>query len=163
MWVSNEGSGTVSRIAPKRNKVVKTIRVGGGPNGIAVAFKKVWVADYGHSHLIRIDPVRNRVEKRISLPKADWITPSADALWVSSEGGKIYKIDPASMGVMATVTVGANPLATSLGGRQALGAEHRRQQRLGGRPGDGLGREHEPHRSEPARGRLGRGPRLGHV
>ena len=97
VWVSNEGSGTVSRIAPKRNKVVKTIRVGGGPNGIAVAFKKVWVADYGHSHLIRIDPVRNRVEKRISLPKADWITPSADALWVSSEGGKIYKIDPASM------------------------------------------------------------------
>ena len=75
VWVSNEGSGTVSRIAPKRNKVVKTIRVGGGPNGIAVAFQKVWVADYGHSHLIRIDPVRNRVEKRISLPKADWITP----------------------------------------------------------------------------------------
>ena len=113
VWVSNEGSGTVSRIAPKRNKVVKTIRVGGGPNGIAVAFKKVWVADYGHGHLIRIDPVRNRVEKRISLPKADWITPSADALWVSSEGGKIYKIDPATMAVLATVTVGANPLATA--------------------------------------------------
>jgi YVTN family beta-propeller protein len=87
VWVSNEGSGTVSRISPKRNKVVKTIRVGGGPNGIVVAFHKVWVADYGHSHLIRIDPVRNRVEKRISLPKADWITPSADALWVSSETG----------------------------------------------------------------------------
>jgi virginiamycin B lyase len=113
VWVSNEGSGTVSRIAPKRNKVVKTIRVGGGPNGIAVAFRKVWVADYGRSHLIRIDPVRNHVEKRISLPKADWITASADALWVSSETGRIYKIDPVSMAVESTVTVGANPLATA--------------------------------------------------
>jgi virginiamycin B lyase len=113
VWVSNEGSGTVSRISAKRNKVVKTIRVGGGPNGIAVAFHKVWVADYGHSHLIRIDPVRNRVEKRISLPKADWITPSADALWVSGETGKVYRVDPISMAVVATVTVGANPLATA--------------------------------------------------
>jgi YVTN family beta-propeller protein len=113
VWVSNESSHTVSRISPKRNKVVKTIRVGGGPNGIAVAFRKVWVADYGASHLIRIDPVRNRVEKRISLPKADWISASADALWVSSETGKIYKVDPSSMAVLATVTVGANPLATT--------------------------------------------------
>ena len=92
---------------------MKTIRVGGGPNGIAVAFGKVWVADYGHSHLIRIDPVRNRVEKRISLPKADWISSSADALWVSSETGSIFKVDPASMAVVATVKVGANPLATT--------------------------------------------------
>jgi YVTN family beta-propeller protein len=113
VWVSNESSGTVSRIAPKRNRVVKTIRVGGGPNGITVAFRKVWVADYGHSRLIRIDPVRNRVEKHISLPKADWISASADALWVSSETGKIYKVDPVSMAVLATVTVGANPLATT--------------------------------------------------
>ena len=35
VWVSNEGSGTVSRIAPSRNRVTKTIRVGGSPNGIA--------------------------------------------------------------------------------------------------------------------------------
>jgi len=113
VWVSNESSHTVSRISPKKNKVVKTIRVGGGPNGIAVAFRKVWVADYGASHLIRIDPVRNRVEKRISLPKADWISASADALWVSSETGKIYKVDPSTMAVEGTVTVGANPLATT--------------------------------------------------
>jgi virginiamycin B lyase len=118
VWVSNEGSGTVSRIGPKRNKVVKTIRVGGQPNGITVAFRKVWVADYGRGRLIRIDPVRNRIERRISLPKADWITASADALWVSSETGKIYRVDPVSLAVQAVVTVGANPLASAwIGGR----------------------------------------------
>jgi YVTN family beta-propeller protein len=111
VWVTNEGSGTVSRIGPRRNKVIRTIRVGGRPNGIAVAFRKVWVADYGRGRLIRIDPARNRVERRISIPKADWITASADSLWVSSETGKVYRVDPATLAVRATVTVGANPLA----------------------------------------------------
>jgi YVTN family beta-propeller protein len=117
VWASNE-SGTVSRIAPRRNRVVKTIRLGGQPNGIAVAFGKVWVGDYGRGRLIRIDPAHNRVERRISIPKADWITASADSLWVSSETGKIYRIDPVSLAIQAVVTVGANPLASAwIGGR----------------------------------------------
>jgi YVTN family beta-propeller protein len=117
VWVSNE-SGSVSRIAPRRNRVVKTIRLGGQPNGIAVAFGKVWVGDYGRGRLIRIDPGRNRVERRISIPKADWITASADSLWVSSETGKIYRVDPVSLAVEAVVSVGANPLASAwIGGR----------------------------------------------
>jgi YVTN family beta-propeller protein len=117
VWVSNEG-GTVSRIGPRRNKVVKTIRLGGQPNGIAVAFGKIWVGDYGGGRLIRIDPARNRVERRVSIPKADWITASADSLWVSSETGKIYRVDPVSLAVRAIVTVGANPLASAwIGGR----------------------------------------------
>jgi YVTN family beta-propeller protein len=95
-----------------------TMRVGGGPIGIAVAFGKVWVADYGRSRLLRIDPGRNRVERHISLPKADWISTSADALWVSSETGKIYEVDPGSMAVLSTVTVGPNPLATTWVGDQ---------------------------------------------
>ena len=113
VWVTNEGSGTVTRIAPKRNKVVKTIRVGGQPNGIAFAFGKVWVADYGRGRLIRIDPGRNKVTGRIDIPKADWITPSADSLWISSETGSIYRVDPASLAVKAVVSVGANPLASA--------------------------------------------------
>jgi YVTN family beta-propeller protein len=117
VWASNE-SGTVSRIAPRRNRVVNTIRLGGQPNGIAVAFGKVWVGDYGRGRLIRIDPAHNRVERRISIPKADWITASADSLWVSSETGKIYRIDPVSLAIQAVVTVGANPLASAwIGGR----------------------------------------------
>jgi YVTN family beta-propeller protein len=114
VWVTNEGSGSVSRIGPRRNKVIKTVRVGGQPNGIAFAFRKIWVADYGRGRLIRIDPRRNRVERKIRLPGADWITASADSLWISSETGRVYRVDPATMAVQATVTVGANPLASAL-------------------------------------------------
>jgi YVTN family beta-propeller protein len=116
VWVTNESSGTVSRIGPKRNKVVKTIRVGGGPNGIAVAFGKVWVADYGRGRLIRISASRNRVEQSIRIPTADWITPGSGSLWVSSETGLVYRVDPATMKVTAKVAVGQNPLASTVAG-----------------------------------------------
>jgi YVTN family beta-propeller protein len=93
--------------------VTKTIRVGGQPDGIALAFGKVWVADYGRGRLIRIDPKRNRVERSIALPHADWITPGLGSLWVSSEAGTVYRVDPATMTVQATVIVGENPLASA--------------------------------------------------
>ena len=118
VWVSNEGSGTVSRIASRRNRVLKTIRVGGQPNGIAFAFRKVWVADFGRGRLVRIGPRRNRVERRVAIPKADWITASAGSLWVSSETGAVYRVDPATMAVQAVVRVGANPLAAARVGNE---------------------------------------------
>jgi YVTN family beta-propeller protein len=112
--VTNETDGTVSRIGLKRNKVVKTIRVGGKPNGIAVAFGSVWVADYGRGRLIRINPARNKVTGKITIPTADWITRAGDSLWVSSETGRIYRVDPAGPAVKAVVPVGANPLASAV-------------------------------------------------
>jgi YVTN family beta-propeller protein len=118
VWATNENDGTVSRIGPKRNKVIKTIRVGGGPNGIAVGFGKVWVADYGRGRLIRVNASRNRVEKTIRIPTADWITPAAGSLWVSSETGFVYRVDPARMKVLAKIAVGQNPLASAVSGNQ---------------------------------------------
>ena len=112
VWVTNENAGTVSRIGPKRNKVVKTIRVGGRPNGVTVAFGSVWVADFGRGRVIRIDPARNRVAGSVSVPTADWITRVGDSLWISSETGKVFRLD-AALTVTATVTVGANPLASA--------------------------------------------------
>ena len=85
--------------------------MGGEPNGIALAFGKVWVADYGRGRLVRIDPRRNRVEKAVAVPTADWITSHAGSLWVSSETGKVYRIDPATMATQAVIDVGENPLA----------------------------------------------------
>ena len=43
VWVANTADGTVSRIDPQTNKVVKTITVGGSPQAIAFAAGKVWV------------------------------------------------------------------------------------------------------------------------
>src|SRR5258706_443343 len=82
-------AAAVRRISPAKNAVVKTIKVGTGPNGVVYAFGALWVADLGRGSLVRVDVKTNRVTKRIAIPKADWVTPSADALWVSSETGRV--------------------------------------------------------------------------
>jgi virginiamycin B lyase len=55
----------------------------------------------------------NRVTKRIRLAKVDWITPSPGALWVSSETGRVFRVDPRTGRVVASIRVGANPLGSS--------------------------------------------------
>jgi YVTN family beta-propeller protein len=112
IWVTNESSGTVSRINPARNRVTKTIRTGGGPNGLVVAFGSVWVADYRLGRVLRIDPARNRITAKLKLEHADWITPTADALWISSETNRVYRLDPQTLQITGSVAVGANPLAS---------------------------------------------------
>src|SRR5205085_3842673 len=96
-----------------RNRALATIRVGLQPNGLVYAFGALWVADLGRGRVVRIDPKRNRVTARIVVAKADWITPSADALWVSSESGRVFRVDPATRKVTASIRVGANPLASA--------------------------------------------------
>lgn len=118
IWVSNESSGSVSRINPKRNRVVKTIKVGGGPNGLVVAFGALWVADYRGGRVLRVDPRTNRVTAKLKLEHADWITPTADALWVSSETNSVYRLDPETLAITATVPVGQNPLASTVIGNE---------------------------------------------
>ncbi len=113
LWVSNESSGTVSRINPKKNRVVKTIRTGGGPNGLVVAFGSLWVADYRLGRVLRIDPAKNKVTARLNLEHADWLTPTADALWISSETNSVYRLDPQTLQLTAAVPVGQNPLAST--------------------------------------------------
>jgi len=111
--VTSEADGTVRRISPKKNRVVARIKVGTTPNGVVCAFGSIWVADLGRGAVVRINPRTNRVTKRIRVAKADWITPSADALWISSERGEIMRLDPARAAVVATINVGANPLGSA--------------------------------------------------
>ena len=43
VWVANSGDGTVTRIDPRTDRVLATIRVGGSPQAITVADGRVWV------------------------------------------------------------------------------------------------------------------------
>lgn len=122
VWVSLESDGTVVRIDPRRNKVVARIRGLTDPNGLVYAYHALWVSDLAAGRVVRINPRTNRITARIKIPKADWITPGAGALWVSSERNRVYRLDPHSRRITATVGVGANPLASAWVGNQ-LGAE----------------------------------------
>lgn len=118
VWVSMEADGAVVRIDPRRNKVVARIRGFTDPNGLVYAYRGLWVSDLGAGRVMRISPRTNRVTARIKIPKADWITPGAGSLWVSSEKNRVYRLDPRTRKVTATVRVGANPLASAWVGGQ---------------------------------------------
>jgi YVTN family beta-propeller protein len=113
VWVTSEADGTVRRVSPKKNRVVRKIKVGTTPNGVVYAFGSIWVADLGRGAVVRINARTNRVTKRIPVAKADWITPSSDALWASSERGEIVRIDPVRAAVVARINVGSNPLGSA--------------------------------------------------
>ena len=53
-WIPDQGSGTVTRIDPKTNKVVSTVRVGGTPFVARAAFGDVWVDDFRGTRETRI-------------------------------------------------------------------------------------------------------------
>ena len=55
---------------------------------------------------------------KLLLDHADWITPTADALWISSETNSVYRLDPQTLQITASVPVGQNPLASTLLGDQ---------------------------------------------
>jgi YVTN family beta-propeller protein len=113
VWVTNESGGTVARIKPRTNKVVARIRGFRQPNGVTYAFGSIWVGELAGGRVTRVDPRRNRIVRRVAVPAADWITASPDSLWISSERGKVYRLDPATMAVKAVVSVGANPLGSA--------------------------------------------------
>lgn len=116
VWVSLEGDGTVVRIDPRHNRVVARIRGFERPNGLVYANRALWVSDLSRGRVMRINPRTNRITARIRVPAADWITPGAGALWVSSERNRVYRLDPRTRKVTASVRVGANPLASAFVG-----------------------------------------------
>jgi YVTN family beta-propeller protein len=44
VWVANARDGTISRIDPRTNSVVKTITIGHAPTRVTVAAGRVWVS-----------------------------------------------------------------------------------------------------------------------
>jgi YVTN family beta-propeller protein len=118
VWVSLESDGTVARIDPRRNRVAARIRGFSDPNGLVYAYHALWISDLGSGQVVRVNPRTNRITARIKIPKADWITPGAGALWVSSERNRVYRLDPRTRKVTASVGVGANPLASAFVGAE---------------------------------------------
>lgn len=111
-WVSNSGDGTVSRITGR--KVVKTIKVGGEPNGLSAIGRFVWATDYRGGKLLRIDPRTNRVTATVSLPGADWVTGHNGSLYVSQEANVVTRVDARTLKVLGSVKVKRNPLGSAI-------------------------------------------------
>src|SRR6266511_1310746 len=117
VWVAQSG-GRVSRIDPRRGRVVATIVVGNEPRALAVGAGAVWVANaWWEGTVSRIDP-SNVVTAEIPVGRgASAVAVGAGAVWVAHAlDDTVLQIDPATNAIAATIPVGKRP------GRIAVGA-----------------------------------------
>ena len=113
VWASNNFDGSVSRINPATNRVVKTIKTGGQPSNFAVAADALWVGSNATSgqDVFRIDPATNTsTAVHVGHDSPSGIVTSADAVWTANGGDDtVTRIDPSTKAVVATLKVGSKP------------------------------------------------------
>jgi sugar lactone lactonase YvrE len=95
------------------SSAVRTFRVGGQPDRVAIGAGAVWVGDSGH--LFTVDPTTGAVR---TVP--DVATPIAvdgDSVWVrpTVHPDTLVRVDPTTTRIAATVPLGGTPAAISIG------------------------------------------------
>ena len=94
VWVVSPDR-TVSRIDPKTNRVVATVRARGAST-LAVGERSVWIVNLDSS-VSQIDPATNKVRATIQVP-ANGLTAAAvgaGSLWTTDPiGGAVWRVDP---------------------------------------------------------------------
>jgi peptide/nickel transport system substrate-binding protein len=94
------------------------IRVGRGPDAVAVGAGAVWVADELDDAVTRIDPVRRNAVTTVAVGSApSAVAVGAGAVWVANRlDGTVSRIDPRANRVVATIAVGGAPAGLSVSG-----------------------------------------------
>jgi YVTN family beta-propeller protein len=114
IWVLG-GNNSVSRIDLDTNQVVATMMVGEFPRGLAADYDAVWVTGLG---ITRIDPLTNMVSATIPVGSSsglNGIAAGAGSVWASSPSdGTVFRIDPGTDQVIATIHAGGSPLEIAI-------------------------------------------------
>jgi virginiamycin B lyase len=103
LWVTCTQANKVLRVDPQTNLVTNRIDVRPQPRFLAVGEGAVWVLCQGEGNVVKIDPKTNKVAETIEVgvPGAGGdIAAGEGAIWVSSFGFPISKIDPKSAKVV---------------------------------------------------------------
>ncbi|MEK3790104.1 YncE family protein [Paenibacillus sp. FSL K6-1230] len=117
VYVTNQGSDTVSVIAGTPNHVIQTITVGSSPWAIAIneVTNRIYVANYGPDTVSVIDGVNNGVIATVavgSAPRSITVNEVTNRIYVANYGpNTVSVIDGVNNGVIATVAVGSSPWA----------------------------------------------------
>lgn len=110
VWVTSASDGSVSRISPDANEVTAEIPAGVGPTGIDHGAGALWIADSVRNQLVRVDPTSGPT-RAVDLPdRPDAVQYTPDGVWVTSAAAStVSRVDPASLEVTLSVTVGNGP------------------------------------------------------
>jgi virginiamycin B lyase len=108
VWVGSTGPYAVSRIDPKTNRRVATVKLRGEPcAGLASGFGSLWVPLCGRPGLARVDLKSNRLMGVLEVAPAaaeGGVATSQDSVWmVIDKSGALARIDPKTDKIRQTV------------------------------------------------------------
>ncbi len=130
VWVTSSGRGTLSRIDPETGEVAAEIEVGRGAVDVAAdeGSGDVWVAagvyrpednsagssrgGSEYNKLTRVDAATNRVVAEIPIAArepeggAQGVAAGEGSVWAQSPRGRLFKVDPATDEVVASLSLG---------------------------------------------------------
>lgn len=117
-WIASRETGSLARVDPKTNVIVKTISVGKEPcGGILSAFGSLWSPLCGQSAVARVDPKKDEVSATFpSSLAADFtaIVSAVGSVWLLTDTkGTLVRVDPATNTTVAEIYLpaGANAMA----------------------------------------------------
>jgi YVTN family beta-propeller protein len=120
VWVAGGNDGTLTRINPSLNAVEATLRLGPSSDlspqpvfSVATGDGHVWITR-GNS-ILEIDPATNETVARIPEAQPLGIAVGDGALWVSTAGERVLRLDAASKVQTAEATIPSQGLGLSFG------------------------------------------------
>jgi YVTN family beta-propeller protein len=121
VWVANLEDRTLSRVDSTRRVLERTISLNATPTGVAVGAGAVWVAHGLLGTLSRVAPQYNRVSRTIQTPVAPFgetrgsVIVGAGDVWVVFADSSLFRVDPSSMRIVATMFAENSPSAIAFG------------------------------------------------
>jgi YVTN family beta-propeller protein len=112
LWTADYGGGSLVRIDPAHNRVVKQITLGASPYRVAFGGGALWVSAFDEPFVSRVDPGTNRVVARVRVSSTEQagLAVHGGELWVAVYGGgRVARIDVATNKVVHSIAVGGNP------------------------------------------------------
>lgn len=124
VWVGSGSDVKVRRIDPARAEVVAQIQLGEDEDldhniRLAAGGGSIWAVEFfGDTDLHRIDPGTNTIAGQIDDigDGAVGIAYGEDAVWITSvHDGRVHRVDPTALEVVASPKVGRMPLGVAVG------------------------------------------------
>jgi streptogramin lyase len=114
LWVAVDGAGTLVRVDPTRNRVLRTIRIGPTVCSLVAGRGALWITRYRPGQLVRVDPRTGSV-RRLAVGGEPFDVALAGDLWITSfSDGTLVRVDPLTIHVVRRVDLGGNPAGLAL-------------------------------------------------
>lgn len=107
VWLTSFSSSKVWRIDSSTGKVAVVTRLEAAGYGLSPGFGSMWVAGHDNDTLVELEPDTGHVLGQAHVPSPTDVVAGFGKLWVPSEDGHVYAIDPATLKTTATVKVEA--------------------------------------------------------